>query len=207
MVQDHPSDAGGIVTPGMLRSHRRRILALLGTLPFTAALAVSNDLNQPLAIEAEAKKKRKKPGHKKSQKRKPRNHSINNEERAMLDLINAYRRQNGLPALSLQRQLGSAARLHSRDQAAHHIPGHIGSNGSTIKDRIEASGYRYSWYGENVYWNRDDGSAQAAFDWWKSSPGHNANMLSVHYTQIGIAREQGKATGYWYWTTDFGRPG
>src|SRR5262249_14214427 len=48
-------------------------------------------------------------------------------------------------------------------------------------------------------------TASSVFSAWKSSVGHNANMLMANYTAIGIGRAYGaKSTYGWYWTTDFG---
>jgi uncharacterized protein YkwD len=128
------------------------------------------------------------------------------EEQAFLGLINAYRTQHGLGALAMQSQLGQAAEAHSQDLADHNRTGHTGSDGSNPQQRIERAGYDWSWWGENVFWG--SASAQVAFDWWKKSPDHNANMLNGNFTQIGIGRAYNAASTYdWYWTTDFGRPG
>lgn len=204
MVQDQPSDFGGTFTPRTPRSNRRRILALLGALPVAMALATTNDLQKPLSGGVEAKKKRKK-RRRSRQKTISVNYSTDSEERAFLTLINNYRRQNGRKELALQDQLGSAAQFHAEDQARHNFSSHKGSNGSSVSSRIRATGYRYSYFGENIYWNNPDGSAKAAFDWWKSSRDHNANMLNGNFTQIGIARAKSES-GMWYWTTDFGQP-
>jgi uncharacterized protein YkwD len=127
------------------------------------------------------------------------------EERAFLTLINNYRRDHGRASLALQNQLGDAAEMHSQDQAAHNFSSHTGSDGSDPGQRITRAGYDWSAWAENIYWNSGDGSARAAFDWWRNSPGHNEHMLSADYTEIGIGRAR-SATGTWYWTTDFGRP-
>jgi hypothetical protein len=70
--------------------------------------------------------------------------------------------------------------------------------------RVRDCGYRYNTYiGENIA--AGVASAQAAFDLWKNSPGHNANMLSTNFTTIGIGREYVAGSPYgWYWTTNFG---
>lgn len=128
------------------------------------------------------------------------------EEMAFLSRINQYRAENGRAALSLNTKLGRASELHSQDQAAGDFSGHTGSNGSTPEQRITAQGYQYSWSGENVFWSIPDGSANAAFTWWKGSPDHNANMLNSNFTEIGIGRAHRAANNRWFWTTNFGRP-
>ena len=44
-----------------------------------------------------------------------------------------------------------------------------------------------TWRGENLVAGTE--TAAYAFQMWKESPGHNANMLGEHYTVIGIARD------------------
>lgn len=127
------------------------------------------------------------------------------EEQAFLGLINAYRAQHTLGALTMQSQLGQAAEAHSQDLADHNITGHTGSDGSSPQQRIERAGYAWSAWGENVFWG--SASAQAAFDWWRNSPDHDANMLRANFTQIGVGRAYNANSRFgWYWTTDFGRP-
>jgi uncharacterized protein YkwD len=126
------------------------------------------------------------------------------EEQACLTLINNHRAANGRPALTMQNQLGEAAELHSQDMAANQFLGHTGSDGSNPGQRITRTGYDWTAWGENVYWNSGNGSASAAVDWWKNSAGHNANMLGTTFTEIGVGRAQRSANGSWYWTTTFG---
>jgi uncharacterized protein YkwD len=118
-------------------------------------------------------------------------------------LINNHRAANSRNPLTLQHQLTAAAEDHSQDQANNNFSGHTGSDGSNPGQRITRAGYDWSAWGENVYWNSNDGSANAAFTWWRNSSGHNANMLSANFTEIGIGRAR-SSTGTWYWTTDFG---
>ncbi len=132
--------------------------------------------------------------------------SLDAEESTFLTLINNYRAANGKAALTHNAQLGAAAAAHSQDLADHNRTGHTGSDGAGPQQRIERAGYDWSWWGENVFWG--DAAAQGAFNWWKNSPTHNANMLDPNFTEIGIARAYNAASTYdWYWTTDFGRPG
>src|SRR5690606_28843949 len=62
----------------------------------------------------------------------------------------------------------------------------------------------WAWNGENLASGQPVASATAAFELWRTSPGHNANMLNGSYVQIGIARVYNAASPYgWYWATDF----
>ena len=188
-------------------SSRRRLLTRLLALP--AAIGLAYLAPDP----AEARKKRRR----RRRNRRGRNpggggsgnagggggYAPDAEERAFLTLINNHRRANNRSPLSLQDQLGIAAERHSQDQANRDRGGHAGSDGSDAGQRIARAGYDWSTWGENVFWSKPDGSAQAAFTWWKNSPDHNANMLSRSFTEIGIGRAR-SSSGWWYWTTTFG---
>jgi hypothetical protein len=75
--------------------------------------------------------------------------------------------------------------------------------GRTWSQRISDSGYNHGTYiGENIA--AGYGSAVNVFEGWRTSPGHNSNMLSTSFTAIGIGRYQGGGTFGTYWTTVFG---
>jgi len=130
--------------------------------------------------------------------------AIDNEERAMLKLINNYREQNGLGPLKISPSLNRAANWMSADMADKNYFRHIDSQGRNAADRMTFYGYDYhGTRGENLAAGFDD--AARTFNQWKNSPGHNANMLNRTYNVIGIGREYGPFSKYkWYWTTDFG---
>lgn len=135
-------------------------------------------------------------------------------EQEFLRLINDYRAANGRGRLTLVQHVGAAAQHHSTDMANRNYLSHttLGSSDGP-RERMVAHGYpaNTTWWGENIYAGYgvqngiDLGSAQAAFTWWKNSPGHNANMLGANYTVIGIDRASNPNSQYRnYWTTDFG---
>lgn len=130
--------------------------------------------------------------------------ALDSEEMRFLDLINQYRAANGLGALTLNNTLNQTARWMAQDMAANNYFSHTDSQGRDPFVRMAAFGYTYNtWKGENLA--AGVSGAQAAFDLWKGSPGHNANMLGANYTVIGIARAfDEKSTFGWYWTTEFG---
>ena len=129
--------------------------------------------------------------------------ALDGEENAFLGLINQYRAANGLGELSLN----DASRWMSADMGANNYFSHTDSLGRDPFTRMAAFGYTYNtWKGENLAAGVD--SAQAAFNLWKDSPGHNANMLNGNFHVIGIGRVYTPGSGYgWYWTTDFGGQG
>jgi uncharacterized protein YkwD len=134
----------------------------------------------------------------------PRAHALDGEESAFLTLINNYRAQNGLGPLQASDQLNGVARWMADDMATHNYFSHTDSLGRDPFARMDQLGYAYNTYrGENLV--AGTAGAQQAFDLWKGSPGHNANMLSTNYAAIGIARSYNAASSFgWYWATEFG---
>jgi uncharacterized protein (TIGR03437 family) len=130
--------------------------------------------------------------------------TVDSVESAMFDLINQYRAQNGLQPLKLSAALTRSSEWMSADMAAKNYFAHNDSQGRDPFVRMAAFGYNYNTNkGENLAAGYDD--AVRTFNQWKTSPGHNANMLNGTYAAIGIARAyNGSSTYKWYWTTDFG---
>jgi len=134
----------------------------------------------------------------------PAEAALDSEEQAFLTLINQYRQQNGLTTLSSTPTLEAAAEWLSADMGANDYFNHTDSLGRDPWTRLCDFGYCFNtWKGENIA--AGTSSAQTAFDLWKGSPGHNANMLGANYNVIGIGRVYTAGSPYgWYWTTDFG---
>ena len=121
-------------------------------------------------------------------------------------MINDFRQQNGgLPALTRQGQLDSAAVAHSRDMVSRCFFDHINPDGADPGDRIAATGYLANAWAENIYKGSGNlGSAAEAFDAWQKSDGHRANMLNSDVTDIGIGSALDSAD-FMNWTNVFGR--
>jgi uncharacterized protein YkwD len=130
--------------------------------------------------------------------------TLDAEEQLFVSLINQYRQQNGLNTLSIDTSLQNAAEWMSTDMGVNNYFSHTDSLGRDPFVRMNAFGYNYNtWKGENIA--AGTSSAQVAFNLWKGSSGHNANMLNPNYKVMGIARDDTPGSGYgWYWTNDFG---
>ena len=129
--------------------------------------------------------------------------ALDAEERAFLSLINAHRADNGRAPLRVSYTLSKAAQWKSQDMGANDYFAHDDLQRTWVQ-RIRDCGYGYNtWLGENIA--AGVSSASAAFNLWKNSSGHNANMLSTNFTTIGIGRAYAAGSPYgWYWTTEFG---
>ena len=89
--------------------------------------------------------------------------------------INAARRSAGLPALSTSSTLASVAASWARTMASS---GNLAHNPRLTS---QVSGWKY--IGENVGVGADVPSLHRAF---MNSAPHRANILSSHYTQVGV---------------------
>jgi uncharacterized protein YkwD len=136
----------------------------------------------------------------------PAQTTLDSEELAFVQLINNYRQQNGLAPLQISLALTNAAKWMSQDMGTKgYFPGdHVDSLGRDPYQRMAAFGYGYAVAkGENIA--AGNATAQATFDQWRNSPGHNANMLYSGFLTMGIGRACVSGSPYGcYWTNDFG---
>src|SRR5215210_3688896 len=131
--------------------------------------------------------------------------TLNQQEREFLELINNYRRQNGITTpLEVSLALTKAAKWHSASMGSDRYFSHNDNQGRTFTKRMEEFGYTHGGLrAENI--TAGQATAATAFDQWKNSSGHNENMLNPAFRVIGIAfvHTPGSPYGY-YWTTTFG---
>lgn len=129
-------------------------------------------------------------------------------EATLLSLINQERTNQGLPVLTNNGSLQTAASIHSQDMACKDFFSHTGSDGSSPFDRISAQGYSYSAAGENIYaGNGSYNSPDQAFSSWMASPGHHDIMMSPDFTEVGIGYSFNPSSTYGgYFTADFAKP-
>lgn len=114
----------------------------------------------------------------------------------LIDMVNAYRAENGLPAIPASSSLCTVAAAHTRDLAEHHpdtgscnlhswsdqgswtpccyTPDHAQAQCMWDKPR-ELSSYPGNGY-ENAFAGSDD--PMAALEGWRHSAGHNAVILN-----------------------------
>jgi len=129
--------------------------------------------------------------------------------RQVLKLTNGYRQQAGLQPLQLNPTLTTAAYGHSLDMATQDFFGHVGSNGSTVFNRLDTAGYRYTTAGENIAAGFT--TAKSVVQAWMNSPLHRQNILTPFLEEVGIGfvflpSDSGKLKLRYYWTQDFGVP-
>lgn len=98
--------------------------------------------------------------------------------------INQLRAQAGVAPLTLNAQLTAAAQGHADDMAAKGYFSHTSKDGRTPGQRIAATDYSYTTYGENIAWGYADWNAALAG--WMGSLGHRANLLNARFVEIGL---------------------
>jgi uncharacterized protein YkwD len=121
-------------------------------------------------------------------------------ETYFLKLVNQTRAEAGVAPLEMQGQLAQAADAHSAWMLDTDTFSHAGANGSSPGDRIQATGYDASAWGENIAYVSDGGSLDAAdveqlHQNLVNSPGHYANLVNPAFTEIGIGLAEGEFEG------------
>lgn len=129
---------------------------------------------------------------------------------AVLGQLNAERRANGLPALSMNARLITSAHAHNHAMAAantmsHQLPGEL-----DFAQRILRAGYNYQTAGENVGWNSlmtTSGALYLETLMYTEVPpndGHRRNILSSNYRSVGIDILFDSTNHKMWLTCDFG---
>ena len=124
-------------------------------------------------------------------------------EKRVIAMLNEERRRAGLSRLEPAELLGVAARAHSTDMAARGYLDHTSPEGATAADRVALAGYAFAAVGENIAWGQKD--ARQVMTAWMHSRGHKANILSPHYTEVGVGVAATRH-GALVWTQNFGIP-
>lgn len=120
--------------------------------------------------------------------------------------INAFRKENGLPPLAMKHKLNTAAWNYAEVMAKMDKMGHT-VNGTTVAQRIDAQGYRYAKYFENVAYNKGHANpgALAVKSWRESTSGHREAMLNREVTEMGIGAWT-SSSGKVYFCLVLGKP-
>lgn len=112
---------------------------------------------------------------------------------------NAQRKVNGgLPALSGNTTLDAIATARLADMFQKQYFAHVAPDGGSSEAIAKTFGYDYLALGENIALGIFDGNADLV-NAWMESPGHRANILNAHFTQIGVAAREGIFEGKATW--------
>ncbi|HSX01120.1 MAG TPA: CAP domain-containing protein [Candidatus Saccharimonas sp.] len=112
----------------------------------------------------------------------------------LFNLTNQERVNAGLPALKLDATLNHSAALKAADMFQYDYWAHDNpTTGAEPWYWFTQAGYNYQYAGENLAMNFD--TSAGTMDGWMNSPGHKANILNVHYTDVGFAVVNGTLQG------------
>ena len=123
---------------------------------------------------------------------------------AMFDAINNERTQLGMPALTAHGCVVYVAQARSDDMASRSYFSHSSPEGETAFSLLDSYGVAYGWAGENLARNNYplDESVSVSIRDLMASEGHRANILSEHYTHLGVAAVN-DGSGMMYYTMLF----
>jgi len=109
-------------------------------------------------------------------------------------------------AVAWNDRLTQAAAGHSQDMAANNYFSHTSLDGRMLADRVNATGYTWGVLGENIAAGQP--TVDSVVSAWMASPGHCANIMRPHFSEMGLACVPGAPgdTYSTYWTMDLGRP-
>ncbi len=125
-----------------------------------------------------------------------------------LALVNNLRREGcrcgstyypPVPALTWNESLERAALKHSEDMHRKKYFAHVSKGGRDTAYRIEAEGFEWSAYGENLF--MAEGyvpSEKEVVETWRKSPAHCKNLMNKDFREMGIGHYETR------WTQVFG---
>ena len=117
--------------------------------------------------------------------------------------LDGVRNLYGLPHLHRSPRLDQAAFAHAQDLARTGVLAHTWSDGTDCFTRIRGYYPFDTWLGENLAQGYSSG--RAVLDAWRTSPGHNANLLNPAFHAVGLACvAQSDDPAGWFWVADFG---
>ncbi len=119
--------------------------------------------------------------------------SSNIDQKEVIELTNKERVKVGLAPVVENEALDKAAEAKASNMFQENYWAHYAPSGKTPWDFILASGYRFTYAGENLAKNfyKSDDVVSA----WMNSPTHRDNLLNKNYKDIGIAVVEGVLNG------------
>jgi uncharacterized protein YkwD len=119
-------------------------------------------------------------------------------EARIFGLINAERRNRGLPPLYYNEQLDQMAVIQARNMAYFQKMAHVLPDAElpTLGDRARYVAYPFGRLAENVALGYPD--AETVVQGWMASKGHRANILNSDVVETGIAVARSSAGGLYY---------
>lgn len=114
---------------------------------------------------------------------------------AVLSLVNAERKKQGLQPLQLLSSLNKVANMKAQDMAAKNYFSHNSPTYGTSFEMLKSQGIHYMSAGENIAKGQKD--AQAVMTAWMNSAGHRQNILSPAFEYMGLGYYKSGSSPIW----------
>ncbi|MCM3362099.1 CAP domain-containing protein [Niallia sp. MER TA 168] len=108
---------------------------------------------------------------------------------SVIDLTNAERKKQGLPALQAYPELNNVADMKAKDMNDKGYFSHTSPTYGSPFDMMRDFGITYQSAGENIA--QGQRSPEEVVEAWMNSEGHRANILNDKYTHIGVGFDEG----------------
>ncbi len=115
------------------------------------------------------------------------------DQQRLIELTNQKRAESSLPPLKENSLLDQAAQAKAANMFAEDYWAHYAPSGKDPWGFINASGYRFSYAGENLA--RSFNTSDEVVNAWMASPSHKENIVNAKYQEIGIAVVNGTLKG------------
>ncbi|PGM51521.1 CAP domain-containing protein [Bacillus thuringiensis] len=159
----------------------------------------AEEVQKPEAQKPAENNKTQKPAEQKPAEQKPAEEakSLSEFEQRVVELTNAERAKQGLPALKIDTELSKVARIKSEDMQKNNYFDHNSPTYGSPFDMMKKFGISYTSAGENIA--QGQRTPEEVVQAWMNSAGHRANILNNGFTHIGVGYvESGN-----YWTQQF----
>ncbi|MGE7882288.1 CAP domain-containing protein [Bacillus sp. NPDC094077] len=159
----------------------------------------AEEVQKPEAQKPAENNNTQKPTEQKPAEQKPAQEakSLSEFEQRVVELTNAERAKQGLPALKIDTELSKVARIKSEDMQKNNYFDHNSPTYGSPFDMMKKFGISYTSAGENIA--QGQRTPEEVVQAWMNSAGHRANILNNSFTHIGVGYvESGN-----YWTQQF----
>ncbi|AIE78638.1 serine protease [Bacillus anthracis] len=159
----------------------------------------AEEVQKPEAQKPAENNNTQKPAEQKPAEQKPAEEakSLSEFEQRVVELTNAERAKQGLPALKIDTELSKVARIKSEDMQKNNYFDHNSPTYGSPFDMMKKFGISYTSAGENIA--QGQRTPEEVVQAWMNSAGHRANILNNGFTHIGVGYvESGN-----YWTQQF----
>ncbi|MEH7852643.1 CAP domain-containing protein [Bacillus thuringiensis] len=159
----------------------------------------AEEVQKPEAQKPAENNNTQKPAEQKPAEQKPAEEakSLSEFEQRVVELTNAERAKQGLPALKIDTELSKVARIKSVDMQKNNYFDHNSPTYGSPFDMMKKFGISYTSAGENIA--QGQRTPEEVVQAWMNSAGHRANILNNGFTHIGVGYvESGN-----YWTQQF----